>query len=209
MYVGRIVAVGMTKAGQVCAMYRVSSRSFPNRETRLIDGKVAVMPKPGCEGDLSKNPYIAYNCLRIAGDKAVATNGSHTDPIVEKIAAGMSPRDALALSLLALDYEKDSLDTPRIAGVVDHAAKTAFLGIVRKDALLVAERKLSPGMVCYIATYEHNAPCHHDGAEFDAASAAEARDFIFGKGVFADLEKPVTAAAALATAKGFDLAAEK
>ena len=168
MYVGRIVAVGMTKAGEVCAMYRVSSRSFPNRETRLIDGKVAVMPKPGCEGDLSKNPYIAYNCLRVAGDKAVATNGSQTDPITEKIASGMAPRDALTLSLLALDYEKDSLDTPRIAGVVDRSARTAFLGIVRKDAILVAERRLTPGIVFYIATYEHNAPCHDAGTEFDA-----------------------------------------
>ena len=208
MYVGRIVAVGMTKTGKMCAMYRVSSRSFPNRETRLIDGKVAVMPKPGCEGDLSKNPYIAYNCLRIAGTKAVATNGSQTDPITEKIAAGMPPRDALALSLLALDYEKDSLDTPRIAGVVDRQTGTAFLGIVRKDALLVAEVKLTPGTAYYVATYEHNAPCHNKESAFDAASAAEARDYIFGKGVFADLEKPVTAAAALATDTGFDLAAE-
>ena len=32
MYIGRIVAFGMTKENKVCAMYRVSSRSFPNRQ---------------------------------------------------------------------------------------------------------------------------------------------------------------------------------
>ncbi|MDR0932030.1 MAG: hypothetical protein LBM70_03310, partial [Victivallales bacterium] len=32
MYLGRIVAIGMTKDGKPTAMYRVSSRSFPNRE---------------------------------------------------------------------------------------------------------------------------------------------------------------------------------
>ena len=30
MYVGRIVSVGKTKDGKLCAMYRVSSNSFPN-----------------------------------------------------------------------------------------------------------------------------------------------------------------------------------
>jgi IMP cyclohydrolase len=96
MYVGRIVAVGMTRAGKAAAMYRVSSRSFPNREARLINGVVSIMPKAGFEDDLAKNPYIAYNCLRITGDIAVASNGSHTDPITEKISAGMSVRDAVA-----------------------------------------------------------------------------------------------------------------
>ena len=102
MYVGRIVAVGRSKAGNLAAMYRVSSRSFPNRETRMIGDKVAVMPKSGYEDDLSKSPYIAYNCIRLAGDCAVVSNGSHTDPIAKKIQTGCSIRDAIALSLLAL-----------------------------------------------------------------------------------------------------------
>ena len=53
-----------------------------------------------------KNPYIAYNCLRVAGRTVVASNGSQTDPIAEKIAAGMPLRDALATTLWVLDYEE-------------------------------------------------------------------------------------------------------
>ena len=82
MYLGRIVAIGMTPAGKAAAMYRVSSRSFPNREAVLIGGQVAILPRAGFESDLRKNPYISYNCIRIAGEWAVATYGSQTDPIV-------------------------------------------------------------------------------------------------------------------------------
>jgi len=207
MYVGRIVAIGLTPAGQVAAMYRVSSRSFPNREARLGENLVAVMPRPGHEADLQKNPYIAYHCLRFAGTCAVATNGSHTDPIAEKLAAGMAPRDALALSLLALDYEKDQLDTPRIAGIVDRATGKGWLGIVRKDALLVREMPMAPGTAFYVATYGHNAPDEAlRDAAFAAADAAAACAHVLRGGVFSDLEKPVTAAAAVAHAQGFDTA---
>jgi len=209
MYVGRIVAVGMNKAGKLAGMYRVSSRSFPNRETRKIDDKVSVMPKPGFEDDLNKNPYIAYNCIRISGSKAVVTNGSHTDPIVEKISMGYPVRDALALSMLALDYEKDHLDTPRIAGVIDAKSNRGFLAIVTKDSLIVKEFKLNPGEAYYVATYEHTTPCvHFMDKNFDVASAEEANTYIFSKGVFADLEKPVTAASVISTDNGFDIASE-
>jgi IMP cyclohydrolase len=103
MYIGRIVAFGMTKDNRVCAMYRVSSRSFPNRQAVENNGKIAIVPRPGAESDLAKNPYISYNCLRIAGEWAIATNGSQTDPITEKIAMGMPVRDAISLGLLAMD----------------------------------------------------------------------------------------------------------
>jgi IMP cyclohydrolase len=63
MYIGRIVAVGMTKSSKLVALYRVSSRSFPNRQTRMIGQAVAIVPKEGFESDIYKNPYIAYNCL--------------------------------------------------------------------------------------------------------------------------------------------------
>ena len=65
MYVGRIVAIGRTPGGANLAAYRVSSRSFPNREAVQGEGRCAVVPRAGHEADVSKNPYIAYNCLRI------------------------------------------------------------------------------------------------------------------------------------------------
>ena len=200
----------MTRAGNAVAMYRVSSRSFPNREARIVGETASIMPKKGFEDDLSKNPYIAYNCLRLAGEFAIATNGSHTDPITEKIAMGLPPRDALASCLLAMDYEKDSLDTPRIAAVVSKEQPKGWLGIVRKDAISVLEIPLEPGKAYYVATYEHNTPSKRHFADdaFDAASPADACSHIIGKSVFAELEKPVTAAAAFAEGDGFALAAE-
>ncbi len=207
MYVGRIVAVGMTKAGRLAAMYRVSSRSFPNREAKVLDKAIAVLPKAGFEDDIHKNPYIAYNCLRLTGPYAVATNGSHTDPITEKLAAGMNMRDALVAGLFGMDYEHDSLNTPRIAAIVQKGAGKGYLGIVRHDALHVAEFALTPGQAFYVCTYEHNVPCpHYTDAAFDVASAADACQYMIGKGVFAQLERPITAACAVETADGFETA---
>ena len=120
MYIGRIVMVGQTPDGRLCAGYRVSSRSFPNRPAVLAADKVSVVPRVGHESDILKNPYIAYNCVRIVRDGkiAVATNGSQTDPIAEKIAMGMPIRDALASCSLAMAFEKDQYNTPRVSAVV-------------------------------------------------------------------------------------------
>ena len=165
------------------------------------------MPRAGFEGDLAKNPYIAYNCLRLCGKIALVTNGSQTDPIIEKIIAGMNLRDAFALPLLAMDYEKDSLNTPRIAAAVDAEKKVAMLGIVRHDALLVKEFALEPGKIYYLSTYEKNAPCKRRCDEaFDAADADALCSYMISGGVFADFEKPVTAAGALWNGSGYSLA---
>src|SRR5262249_35010937 len=156
--------------------------------------------------DIHKNPYIAYDCLRVAGAWAVASNGSHTDPIAEKIEQGMSPRDALATCLIALDYEKDQLSTPRIAAVVPLAGDSAWLAIVRRDALIVREVALESGRACYVATYEHDDVRPEQRVAFDAQSALQAARQTFDGPGFAQFEKPVTSAAALATSGGFELA---
>ena len=54
MYVGRIVAVGKNKEGKLTAMYRVSSRSFPNLRTQKMDNAIAIVPKEGFESDIYK-----------------------------------------------------------------------------------------------------------------------------------------------------------
>jgi len=205
MYVGRIVAVGKNAAGANAVMYRVSSRSFPNRQAVDNNGTLAVVPRPGFETDLNKNPYIAYNALRLVGDWAIATNGSHTDPIVEKVALGMPIREAMALSLLALDYEKDDFNTPRIAAAVPRRGDRGWLAIVRKDALVVHEADLQVGRAQYIATYEADDVRDSQVSEFDASTAAGAAEFAVSGGSFADLEKPVTSVAALTNDAGFAL----
>ena len=209
MYVGRIVAIGSTKAGRLSAMYRVSSRSFPNRRASQKDSTVAIIPKEGHQDDIYKNPYIAYNCLRLIGDYAVATNGAQTDPIAERLEAGMNMRDALVTALFGLDYEHDHLNTPRIAAIVQHNNTEGYLGIVRHDALLVRAFTLEPGEAYYVCTYEHNIPADdYSDREFDVNTAEEACEYVLGQGVFRTLERPITAACALSNGNGgFEIAA--
>jgi IMP cyclohydrolase len=164
MYVGRLLVVGPG-----IGAYRVSSRSFPNREIRGRSGMLTVSPTP--DAPETDNPYIAYNCAREADGRAVIGNGSHVDPIAEKMGLGYPARDALASALLALDFEKDDYDTPRLAGVVEE--ETAHVGIVRRDALLV-EEVAEPTLV---ATYEKNRP---EAFDFGAGSAAEAASEAYG-----------------------------
>ncbi len=203
MYVGRIVAVGRTTDGFGAGLYRVSSRSFPNRMAVQLDKSVAIVPKPGFEADIHRNPYIAYNCLRFANGLCVVSNGSQTDPVTEKLAIGVPPRDALASVMLAMDYEHDSLDTPRITGIVTPDGSKGWLAIVRKDALLVREFDLKPGEAYYVTTYEKNDPsvAQHEPA-FTATTAEGACEFIMQGGIFADFERPISAACAVATADG-------
>lgn len=210
MYIGRIVSVALTSDGRVCAGYRVSSRSFPNRTTAVGKDKVSIVPKAGHETDVQKNPYIAYNCLRLVcgGALAVVTNGSQTDPIAEKIVLGIPPRDAMAVSLLTLDFEKDQYNTPRIAAVADKRDEAGWLGVVREDGLDVRRMPLEPGRCFYVATYEENQISEDHSDAFPVQSAADACRYLLGQGVFAQRTNPVTAVAAMATQDSFQIAVE-
>ena len=186
MYIGRFVVVAPG-----IGAYRVSSRSFPNRQ--VVDRGGVLTVGPTADAEETDNPYVSYNCLREAGDGVVLGNGSHVDPIAEKVDMGYPARDALATALLALDFEKDAYDTPRVAGVV--TADEAFVGTVRRDALLV-QRVEEPTLV---ATYEEDSPTAFDFApETAAAAAREAYDL--------DYEHPVCAAAARVTEAGVETA---
>ncbi|ELZ16275.1 IMP cyclohydrolase [Natrinema thermotolerans DSM 11552] len=193
MYVGRFVVVGPEVGA-----YRVSSRSFPNRKLTARDEALTVGPT--ADAPETDNPYVSYNCLRVVetptGETAAFGNGSHVDPIAEKLELGYPARDALAESLLALDYEKDDYDTPRIAATIGGDGE-ALIGTVRKDALLI-ETVDEPTLV---ATYEKNAP---EAFEFDAdgaaAAASEAYDLEF--------EHAVCAAGVARTDDGFETAIE-
>jgi len=206
MYIGRIVAVGRTRGGANAGLYRVSSRSFPNRKAVELSGHLAIVPREGHEADLQKNPYITYNCVRLTASWAVVSNGSQTDPIAEKIETGMPVRDVLATVLGALDYEKDDYNTPRIAGVVPLAGDTAWLGIVRYDALVVKAVALEAGRAHYLATYEADDVRDSQRSDFDASDATGAARFLFDGGAFAGFKHPVTSAAALVEGSHFALA---
>jgi len=189
MYVGRFIVVGSDVAA-----YRVSSRSFPNRQVVDRDGTLSVVPTADAEE--TDNPYVSYNCLRTTDDdaQAVVGNGSHVDPIVEKLDLGYPARDALVTGLHAMDYEKDDYDTPRIAGVLD-ADGTGVIGTITHDALVV-DTVESPTLV---ATYEENRPTPYD---LGASTATEAARALYD----ADFEHAVCAAAVSRTDAGFETA---
>lgn len=157
MYVGRFIVIAPG-----IGAYRVSSRSFPNRKIVQQESTLTVVPT--ADAPETDNPYVSYNCLQTVDrpsgspsqsgpeSEVVIGNGSHVDPIAEKLSLGYPARDALATVLLSLDYEKDDYDTPRIAGIV--GSERALVGIVRRDALLV-ESVNKPTLV---ATYEKDTP---------------------------------------------------
>ncbi len=190
MYIGRFVIVGPDVAA-----YRVSSRSFPNRQILDRGDTFTVAPTPGAPE--TENPYVEYNCVRVLADPSsvVLGNGSHVDPIAEKLTLGYPPRDALAEALLALDYEKDDYHTPRIAGIVGPTG--AHIGIVRRDALIV-EAVTEPTLV---ATYERDAPTSFAFEMADAQAAATAAYEL-------DFEHPVCAAGIVRDDGDFEVAIE-
>ncbi|NGM68677.1 IMP cyclohydrolase [Natronolimnobius sp. AArcel1] len=194
MYVGRFVVVSPEGGA-----YRVSSRSFPNRQISEREDALTVGPTE--DAPETDNPYVAYNCLRVVetpadGETVAFGNGSHVDPIAEKLELGYPARDALAESLLALDYEKDDYDTPRIAATISDDGE-ALIGTVRKDALIVKPVE-EPTLV---ATYEKDSPEPIDFAAESASEAArEAYDLEF--------EHAVCAAGVSLTDDGFETALE-
>jgi len=182
--------------------YRVSSRSFPNRRAEIRGRSILVSPLN--PADLAKNPYIAYNCIRVLDRTAVVANGSQSDMILERIEDGMRPLDAISLSLVAYGYERDELDTPRIAGVVQE--DRAYLGIAKKDELRVKEFDLLDGRSFVVATYEK--------ANFENINIVGQNPKEIARAAFdLSFERPVCAAAALSFSKeaenenkGFELA---
>ena len=201
MYVGRIVVVGLNQ-GRSFAAYRVSSRSFPNRRAEVRNKSILVSPLD--PADLARNPYIAYNCIRVADDVAVVANGTQTDMILEKIEDGLRPLDPIALSLVSYGYEKDELNTPRIAGVV--RGDRAWLGIAKRDEYRTLEFELNDGQAFMVATYEKT--------EFESISLGGHKTSEIARAAYdLSFERPVCAAAALSLLQGngekgngFDLA---
>ncbi|MBA2839907.1 IMP cyclohydrolase [Methanococcus maripaludis] len=199
MYIGRFLVLGKTDEGNPFVTYRVSSRSFPNRVAKVTDDEtVAILPKDLEE--MFKNPYITYNCVKLVGDVAVATNGSHTDIIADKIKLGLPIRDALSYSLLTMDYEKDDYNTPRIAVVL--TKDSAYMGYVSDNDVRVKKVKLEAGKAYYLSVYEACKITEHQVISVAGKTAEELTKFVME---YEEFEKPVTAATVLVK-DGFKLA---
>ncbi len=206
-YVGRIIGAGRTASGQLALAYRVSSRSFPNRDALRKGDSVCIVPRAGSADAASESPYIAYECLLWSERYVVASNGTQTRPIFERLKAGNSIRDALVAVLAGLDREFDAYDTPRICAVGDRTSGAIYLGSVCADALSVIPVDVSAGEMAYISTYGGPLP---GGGQIDTAftatTAAKTCDHVIGGSLFARFERPVCATALLCLGNDMDVA---
>jgi IMP cyclohydrolase len=195
MYVGRIVAAGITRLGDPAALYRISSRSFADRTIVVADARAEVTARRVSE--IADSPFIYYGCYRVVGEHAVVGNGTHADLIADKIAWGAGPRDALADTLRFMDYEHDALSTPRIAAIVRPEQAEVFFGAVSRTDLVVWRLPLVPGQVYCIATYEsmHRPEGVRSGPLSGTEPTELARE-VYEGGLFAQFEKPVCGFAA-------------
>ncbi len=197
MYIGRFVLVGQTTEGRWYLGYRVSSRSFPNRRITVSEGRATVMPTE--DAPPADNPYIAYNCFRNYDQVGIVANGSHVDPMIDKVSLGYPLRDALGLCSLALDFEHDSYNTPRVTAALDASRGKGYLGIVADDQLLIRQVNPSPGEALLIATYQTTQPTP---IYLRGGSAQELADSLFAAGY----EHPVSSLVAIPTHAGWELA---
>ena len=147
VYRGRHIAIG--KAGVPTALYRVASRSFPNRRIDLEGDAAQVVPTE--EAEFSDNPFISYRCFtQLAPDTVIVANGSQIDQAVSKFRRGCPMKDALMLSLLANDFEDDGHATPRIIGAVQ--GELGFIGSVGAKHIGVYSFDLEDGIFMEVST---------------------------------------------------------
>ena len=119
-----------------------------------------------------------------------------------------SPIAKLAICSLALDYEKDPFNTPRISAVADARDGSGWLCVVREDGIEVRRMPLETGRFYYVATYEEHGLNAGQSGAFTAENAAAACSFMLGEGVFAQRTNPVTAVAAVEGETAFSLHAK-
>eukprot|EP01037_Dinobryon_pediforme_P016248 gene16248-16427_t len=207
MYVGRIVGVGRTSFGKLAAVYRVSSRSFPNRNAEKTGKSVRIVPRPGSSDAASDSPYISYEAIVWGERFAVVSNGSQTRPIFERLKAGNTPRDAISSVLMGLDREFDQYDTPRICGVIDMAANALWLGSITADSLVVIPITVSAGQLAFITTYNFPIPSNLQvDPSFVPLTGSESCRHIVGNSVFADFEKPIFSTSIIVDNSNIDIA---
>ncbi|NPA62668.1 MAG: IMP cyclohydrolase [Methanococci archaeon] len=198
MYIGRFLVVGKTREGKVFGAYRVSSRSFPNREAKkLNENTIAILPKN--LNEMFKNPYITYNCIKVVDKTVVVSNGTHTDFIAEKLHFGK--RDALTYVLAVMDYEKDEYNTPRIGAVLDE--EECYLGYVSCEDIRVKRINLKNGKGYYLGVYNACSIDESQEIEIEGETAEEIANYILN---YKEFEYPVACAVAVIEGENISLA---
>lgn len=158
-YPGRQLFIGTTVDNRPALAYLVTGRSSPSRARKGIPRENNVIIGP--IGDQPYDPLRHYTAVKLDNDTgiAVVSNGIQTEAIFETYRllfhTESSPAgDYLEKLLDGARAEPDSLNTPRIAGVVTSGDNAALVGIKRHDMPARAFRvKPEPGILAGVSTY--------------------------------------------------------
>jgi len=162
-YPGRQLFIGLTADNRPSLVYLVTGRSPQSRARLAVAAGDSIRIDP-----IGQQEHIPlrfhYPSVKFDNDTGVAivSNGIQTEAIFETyrllLTAGTAPTgDYMEKIMDGAGSEPDSLDTPRIAGVItSYDDKPVFIvGIVTKGALARAfEIKAEPGMLTGVSTYK-------------------------------------------------------
>jgi IMP cyclohydrolase len=195
-YPGRQLFIGVTLKGNPAFAYLVTGRSPQSRERKATPRENSII-----NGPIGNQPYhwlFHYTAVKYDNEigLAVVSNGIQTEAIFEMYKllyhAGSAPHKSYLKKIMeGANFEPDSLDTPRIAGVIANPAgkkEPVFnFSIVTRERAAAWQAKPSPGTLLGVSTYHGNIDSPGafdiDGGlaelKFSAATPREIADFIY------------------------------
>jgi IMP cyclohydrolase len=161
-YPGRQLFIGLTSNSAPAFIYLVTGRSPASRERKAIlrDSTVIIGPL----GDVPYDSLRHYTAVKFDNTTVIAaiSNGIQTESIYETYRllcnVGSYPSSSYLKKLMeGAKSEPDSLNTPRIAGIITKSSGTTYtmVSIKRHDAPAeVFSAKPIPGTLIGVATYQ-------------------------------------------------------
>lgn len=156
-YPGRGIVWARTLDGRLAAGYFMTGRTAASQARRLrADGDELLAAALG--GEAGHDPLRHYVAARQRGDRLVYGNGEQVGQVADRLAAGVTPPEALA----GLSYEPDPpVFTPRITAVADLRDGVAWFGSARRprglrtepDVMTLALSEPAPGDALLMTTY--------------------------------------------------------
>jgi len=160
-YPGRQLFLGATTDGKPAIAYLVMGRGPQSRERKAIHRNNTVIMGP--LGNVPYDPLRHYSAVKYDDNSGilVVTNGVQTEAIFETYrllySVGTAPTgDFIEKIMEGAQSEPDSLNTPRISGIVTYQEKSVvqFVAIKRKDIPAKAFKvNVSNGILTGISTY--------------------------------------------------------
>jgi len=196
-YPGRQIFLGITEKGNPAFAYLVTGRSSGSRERKATQMEHGIVMGP--LGDVPYDPLRHYTAVKGNNDIGLmaVSNGIQTEVIFESYkllyhVASTPSKSYLKKIMDGARYEPDSLNTPRIAGVItNHVGKSApvfLIAIITSNGPAVAWKlQPAPGTLIGISTYQGNMekpePFRIDDGlpvvPFDVETPEKIADFIY------------------------------